>query len=191
MSAHAWTSFAAVRKFRNLQDGLAAVEFGILLPVLMLMLFGILEIGLALSVDRKLSIAVTSVADLVAREEKATTASLDSIMAISKHLMNPYDPSKLKLTVKALRNISATEGQIQWSHAFQGGASPSKCSKEALKSEVLGPGAVGISVEGEYNYTPLITKYFIKNAIKFNDNAMMSPRLGNVVLNSDNMACPN
>ena len=179
--------------FRRRQDGIAAVEFGLLAPVLMLMLLGMLEIGLALSVDRKLSMAVASVADLVARENSATTASVKSITDVAGHLMYPYDASKIKLTVKSIRTdlINTTKGQIQWSYAHNGGVtSAANCSEEALAKELLGAGAVGISVEGSYDYTTLVTKYVIKSNINFTDNAMMSPRKGTVIYNGNTTPCP-
>ena len=45
-------------------------------------------------------------------------------------------------------------------------------------------------MQAHYDYQPLITKYFIKKNIMFEDNAMMSPRLGTVVYNGNNTPCP-
>lgn len=182
--------------FVKRHDGIAAVEFGLLLPVLMIMLLGTLEIGLALSVDRRVSMAVASVADLVSQENlpppsgtastivATSTQSLDSILSIAKHLMNPYDATKLKLTIKAIRPVITNpgNGEVQWSYTYNGAAAPKDCSIEPLQKDILSAGNIGISVEGEYLYKPLITKYFIKSDIKFTDNAMLIPRNGNLRL---------
>jgi Flp pilus assembly protein TadG len=85
--------------------GAAAVEFGILAPVLMLILLGIIEGGRAINIDRQFTSAVNTAGDLVAREENlgtsssAATANLNDMMESIKHLMAPYDPSKLKIGI--------------------------------------------------------------------------------------------
>lgn len=180
------------RLFCARQDAMAAVEFALVLPVLLVMFLGTLEVGLALSVDRRLSLTVTSVADLVAREEKATTASVAGIMEVSKHLLHPYSTSKMKLSIMALRTelTDTTKGEVLWAYAYNGAAIPANCTHQTLKKDLLGPGVVAIAVQAYYDYQPLITKYFIKNNITFEDNAMMSPRLGTVVYNSNNTPCP-
>ena len=90
-------------------QGAAAVEFGFLAPVLLLMLLATIETARAVSTDRHFTSAVATAGDLVAREEylgKTSTAAksnLDSMMLSIKHLMQPYDSSSLKLAVFSVR----------------------------------------------------------------------------------------
>ncbi len=49
--------------------------------------------------DRRLSLVTTMVADLVAREQKMTSADLTAIYKIVNQVMSPYDASSLKVSV--------------------------------------------------------------------------------------------
>src|SRR5665647_1411762 len=82
--------------------GTAAIEFGILAPLLLLMLLGTVEIARAVSTDRHFNSATSTAGDLVAREEYLGTSSstaqsnLDGMMLSIQHLMAPYDPTTLQ-----------------------------------------------------------------------------------------------
>ncbi len=56
-----------LKRFRREAAGLAAVEFALVLPIAVAMLFGEFVLGEALSISRKVSIAARTVGDLVAR----------------------------------------------------------------------------------------------------------------------------
>ena len=86
-----------------MQRAARRLEFGILAPLLLLMLLGTIEFGRAVSIDRHFSSAPRrSATSLRARSRMGTNeqrrdANLDSMMDAIQHLMKPYDGTKLKL----------------------------------------------------------------------------------------------
>ena len=96
-------------RFARHRDGAAAVEFGFLAPLLLLMLLATIEIGRAVNTDRHFTAAVGTAGDLVAREEylgkseAAAQSNLEGMMESVEHLMRPYDATALKLAVVSVR----------------------------------------------------------------------------------------
>ena len=54
----------AVRRLRGNQSGVGAVEFALIAPVLIMLYMGSLEVSVAMSVNKKLARAASTVADL-------------------------------------------------------------------------------------------------------------------------------
>ena len=155
------------RSFRGDVRGAAAVEFGFLAPVLMLILLGIIEGGRAINIDRQFTSAVNTAGDLVAREEYLGTSSsdakinLDDMMESIKHLMAPYDPTKLKIgvfSVQASPN-NASDTKVVWNFSYNGGTAPTKCQAYALPPNLVTKGGSVIVVDAQYNFTPLFGSY--------------------------------
>ena len=62
----------AIERFRTEIRGVAALEFAIIAPILILMLVGTLEISLAIAVNRKVSRISSTVADLITQSQQLT-----------------------------------------------------------------------------------------------------------------------
>jgi hypothetical protein len=64
---------ARSRKFLYRQDGVAAIEFAIIFPVILIMIFGMVDLTALVSDIRKMSLAANVVADTVTRLPTPTT----------------------------------------------------------------------------------------------------------------------
>ena len=75
-------------------QAVAAVEFALIAPILLILFIGTVEISLLVSVDRKISRTSSSIADLVAQGEDLTSsagiANLRSIFGVTERIMYPY-----------------------------------------------------------------------------------------------------
>jgi len=160
-----------LRKAKSLRGdvrGAAAVEFGVLAPLLLLILLGIIEGGRAINIDRQFTSAVNTAGDLVAREENlgtsssASTTTLNDMMESIKHLMAPYDPSKLKIGVFSVQAspTDASDTKVVWSFSYKGGMTvPTKCQAYALPADLVTKGGSVIVVDAQYDFTPLFGDY--------------------------------
>ena len=79
-----------VKDFTKDSKAVAAVEFALIAPLLLLLFVGTVEVSLAVAVDRKLSRTSSAVADLVTQLQSPTGADVESILGVTDRIMFPY-----------------------------------------------------------------------------------------------------
>ncbi|HDL17096.1 MAG TPA: pilus assembly protein, partial [Rhizobiales bacterium] len=70
--------------------GVSAVEFALILPIMITMYIGAVEFSSALTVDRRVSSVASAAADLTAQAEEVTSNSLQDIFTAATSIMTPY-----------------------------------------------------------------------------------------------------
>jgi len=166
------------------KDGVAAIEFAMVAPLMLLLFVGSVEFSQALTVDRRVSQIASSTADLVAREKSITTADMEGIMEIIDHLMSPYDNSRLRVTLLNVYSAinDASNVKVCWSYNHNGGANTySENQSYSLPSGILGKGSSAIVAEVVYDYQPLIFNMFIESVFRMEEKFYLKPRLSNSV----------
>jgi Flp pilus assembly protein TadG len=180
------------RKFARDARGIAAVEFAFVVPIMLLMLVGTVEASRAIGIDRRLSLVTTMVADLVAREQKMTSADLTSIYKIVNQVMSPYDASSLKVSVIPVKASPSDAAQTKVyasttnRPSHNEGAQPSKCSSYSMTAGLLPKGGSAIVVVSSYTYEPIFLNY-VFGAASWTDKALATPR--NSCVDFDNDKC--
>ncbi len=104
------------------KDGAAAVEFGLLLPVMITMFFGVVETTLALLCRADVSIMASTAADLIAQESAVGSNDLNNVYAAAGTIMYPYyaggatgKPTiRLTSVIYDTTSKSTTSGKIDW-----------------------------------------------------------------------------
>jgi Flp pilus assembly protein TadG len=188
---------ALLRRGRSDQRGVAAIEFAMIGPIMVMMLIGTVELSQAITIDRRVTQIASSTADLVAREKTITTAQLDNIMNIARALMQPYDPNLLRITlVNVGANINnAATTKVCWSYNYQGGASSyTKLQTYALPAGVIDKGGSVMVAEVKYFYTPLIFSHFITTAMTtsataLQDKFFLKPRVSSMIQKDSEAIC--
>lgn len=106
-----------LRSFRKDNRGVAALEFAIIAPILILLFLGTIEISLAISVDRKISRVSSAVADLVTQHEDQNfdTDYLNAMANIADRIMYPYD-DELRISLAGIQIIN-NQPRVVWSWA--------------------------------------------------------------------------
>jgi len=86
--------YSKVINFAKNSQAVAAVEFALIAPILLVLFIGSVELSLLISVDRKISRTSSAVADLVAQQSDYTTAAqreeLRAIFGATDRIMYPY-----------------------------------------------------------------------------------------------------
>lgn len=92
---------ARLKALRADKRGVSAVEFALIAPVMIGMLFGSADLSLALMADRKVTLAVSTVADLVAQDDEVNCAELDRIYNAAAAILAPFSttPATLRITM--------------------------------------------------------------------------------------------
>lgn len=98
--------------------GVAAVEFAMVLPVMVTMFLGMSEVTLGVNIDRKLTLLSRSLADLSSRAGEITTSGMDDIFKASSIVMQPHSITGMKMVVSSMKVTkvgSAFNGTVEWS----------------------------------------------------------------------------
>ncbi|TVR10584.1 MAG: hypothetical protein EA385_03350 [Salinarimonadaceae bacterium] len=98
-----------LRSFPFAASGIAAVEFALILPVLLLLYLGMAEVTTGVNINRKMTILSRTLADLTSRSAGGVNnAEMDSIFGASTTVMTPYDTSNLQMRVSSV--VITTQG---------------------------------------------------------------------------------
>lgn len=169
-------------------QGVAALEFAMIAPLMLMMFVGSVEFSQAITVDRRVTQAASVAADLVSRapSEGVTTAQVDRDMSIVGQLIAPYDLSALTVEVVSVKaqavpgNPGALNYVVDWSRNNRGGTPYARNSPApfGMPQGLLVAGESTIVGRAFYNYTPLIFSYFISEAFTMEEKFYLRPRNG-------------
>jgi Flp pilus assembly protein TadG len=149
---------ARLREFPAAKCGVAAVEFAMVLPVMLLMYLGMTEVTIAVNTDRKLTILSRTVADLTGRVSNVTDTEVDTIFGAALAVMAPYtsDDVKMRISSVVIRdNNGSPEARVCWSE----GRNMSKRPPNEIVTVPEGfdtPGTSFILAEVEKVYKPML-----------------------------------
>lgn len=151
---------ASSKRLAHDQRGVAAVEFGYIAPVLLLMLMGTFELSRGVSIDRRLNSVSAMASELISREDAITPADLDKVAAAMKHVMEPYDDDSMVIRLIGVRanSTNASNTKVEWSYEFSGAGTTvpyAQCSPYSLDTGLVGKGGSVIVAEVGYTYQPV------------------------------------
>lgn len=183
-----------------------AVEFAMLLPLLITLFFGMVETTLALLCRADVSIMVSTSADLVSQADTLSTADISNVFAASATVMYPYyDPSVTGSAKPTIRVTSVVDdgsgatgknhltGKVAWSCTMSGSGtlSPSTRSVNStvtLPQALMTAGGSVIIAEVAYRYASPTTQV-ITGPINFANNFYTKPRRV-LQIGTPNGGCP-
>ena len=80
-----------LHRFLRGRDGVAIVDFALVVPVLVFLLLGAMEVGRYVLLNQKLSRLAISTSDLTSQAKHAVVADINQIFAAAKYTMRPFD----------------------------------------------------------------------------------------------------
>lgn len=176
-----------VGRFKAEERGVAAVEFAMVVPIMFFLFVGTIEFSQALTVDRRVTQAASSAADLVARAPASgiDTTSLERSLDLVKSLMMPYDQNALTITVYSVRAVPSPANpanvtyEVDWSRD-SAGATPisggTAYNDPDLAPNLLVAGESVVIAHAKYAYNPLIFHYFIDTVFDLSEKFFLKPR---------------
>lgn len=165
---------AIARRYRADRRGVAAVEFAFIVPIMFVMFVGAVELSQAITVDRRVTQAASSIADLVARKETSISPTeIGDIMKIGGYIMVPYAQAPMQVIVRNVSSSSAdaTNTKQSWQCSYSAaGMSPAPVCACMNETYSLPPGLVStndsvVVAEVNYTYTPLVFDYFLNRML--------------------------
>ena len=158
---------AAVRRLIKGREASAVVEFALILPVMLTMYLGSMELGQAFSVDQRITIIAGTVGDLVARADGSiSNATLNSYFQAAQAIVGPFSTTGLKQVVTVVRVDNSGGTTVEWSKGYNGGtpktAGVAYPGPNAIPDAMLAisHNSVVVVSEATYPYTPLLGLFF-------------------------------
>lgn len=163
----------------NDQRGVSSVEFAMLLPLMLTLYLGAVEISQAVAADRKVTLTSRTVVDLAAQVSTISHSDMSNILNASSAVITPYDPTKLKVTVSQVSIDANGNAKVSWS-CTQGGTARTVGSSVTLPAALNIANTSLIWGEAAYSYKPAIG-YVVTGTLNLSDQIYMRPRLSDSV----------
>ncbi|MEP1442505.1 MAG: TadE/TadG family type IV pilus assembly protein [Hyphomicrobiales bacterium] len=101
------------------RTGVAAVEFALVIPFIIVLLLASVDAVFALTAKRKVAVATHSIADLSAREQNLADDTLSAIADLGRLMLTPFDASRSRITITGAEVLgSGNQAVVRWSHLF-------------------------------------------------------------------------
>jgi Flp pilus assembly protein TadG len=169
-----------LRRFLADKRGVSAVEFAMVLPLMVTLYLGGVEVSSAVAIDRKMTLVARTLGDLVSQATSVDNSGMTSILAATTAVMAPYSDTNLKITVSSVQINSQGVAKVSWSDAKN--ATPRTVgSTVTLPAALNVPSTSLIWAEASYAYTPTVG-YIITGTKNLTDQIYMRPRLTDCVL---------
>ena len=157
----------SVRELSGDNSGLAAVEFAMIVPLMLVLFFGRVEFSSATVMARTLS-------DLTSQNISVTDTQLANFRNAGAGIMTPYDATPIKSTITELFVDPTTKvARVQWS---KGDAPRGAGSTVAIPTALQVGGTYLIYSEVSYKYVPSIGYVMTKAGIDMSDFNYTRPR---------------
>lgn len=165
-----------LRKHKFWRDGrgVSAVEFALILPVQLLLIFGTVEISNLMIADRKLVSATSTTADLFAQTKTVNSDEIADIFLAGSAVMQPLGSENLSFVVASIVADAGGVTRVEWSEGY-GAAGLASGSIFALPPGLVGPNQSVIMVQSSYNYVSQLGE-LITAPIELTDRFFLSPR---------------
>lgn len=143
------------------RNGAAAIEFALILPLLLILSLGMFEIAGVISADMKLANATQLVSDLVAQQSNETDSLTANFCTGGEMAMAPLSGTSLKATVVSVTHDSGGTA-VDWQDTSCGGSDISNAVSLAA-SVTPNVGDSVIIVVTNYQYTSPLDYVLSKN----------------------------
>ena len=174
-----------LRRFLADKRGVSAVEFAMLLPLMVTLYLGGVEVSSAIAVERKMTLVARALGDLTAQATSVSETDLSNIKAAATAIIAPYDSTQLGITISSVIVDAQQVAKIKWSDKNANGNTHTPGEIVTTLSATLKASSTYpiylIWAESKYVYTPVVGKV-ITGPMNLTDQIYMRPRLSDCVL---------
>lgn len=171
-------------RFVRAERGVAAIEFALILPFMLVVYLGSMEASTLISVDRKVQSVAGTIGDLVARADGTLTATqIQDYFRAASGIMTPYSSDPVLQVVTAV-NVQNGEATVAWSRQYKDGVYSAitphaENAPYPLPAEMIAISGEQTVIVGEasYSFTPLFGMIF-NQPVNLYRSSFYLPRFG-------------
>ena len=155
-----------LRRFRRNSEGMALVEFAMILPIMVLLYLGGVAVTQGIMTNRKVVMLNHTIGDLVTQNTAITNGSTlgsdaGAIFGAASAVMAPYSASSslLGMRMSSVRISSTGAACVEWSLSSTSTFAPRTAKSDVtsvVPIEVRVPSTWLIMAESTYAYTPIV-----------------------------------
>jgi Flp pilus assembly protein TadG len=157
--------FSAFKLLRD-RRGVAAIEFAMIVPIMLMLFFGTVEFSSGVAVDRKVTLIARTLSDVTSQSTSVADTDLANFFTSACAIMYPYagpppcttanNPTKAVIS-ELYVDPSTLKARVQWSKAYQGGVALTVgTTVSAVPGALLISGTYLIYSQVSYNYVPAV-----------------------------------
>jgi Flp pilus assembly protein TadG len=195
-----------LRRFADSSRGVAALEFAIIMPVILLLFLGTFDAGNAIAVYAKVraaTYALGAITNQYGNGQFATTPISTTIMTTitgaTTAILAPYSSSPVTVVISQIKATSSTQATVNWSYSPTAGQALTQNNPFTLPTNFI-TNSCGASVSSSnpcyaiyaqvsYTFTPSFGA-FITGPITLSDSLYTTPRITTCVqYNSTPSSC--
>ncbi|MEP3890899.1 MAG: TadE/TadG family type IV pilus assembly protein [Hellea sp.] len=163
-------------QFLKNDDGIAAIEFAFIAPVMLFMYFGMAEVATAITVDRQVSHSANVAGDLTTQSETVSADEMSEIMTATMLVMGIPASEQGNVTIEiASYSRDADDNVVPMGTAVLNGPFPVAFDASTLDSRILSNTSGVVVARVNYNYEPLKLRYMPSN-FDLREVFMLKPR---------------
>lgn len=164
-----------LRRLKTDERGLAAVEFALIAPIMVLLYCGLAEFTMAMMAERRAAHAASTVADLVAQTGQITGSQVTDVFAVANAIMDPFPANTLKLRITSVVADANAIPKVVWSQGNGLGALSAGTAVNGFPPNLLNAGDSVIMADMQYSFTSPL-RITLPNALSFSDTFYLKPR---------------
>ena len=190
MPVHPLAKRSILYRFARDPQGVSAVEFAMVLPFMVALYLGTVELGNGLAAKFKATLAVRTVTDLASQYVSIDTSTMSLILNASSTVMTPFPTTNLAITLSEITTDASGQGYVTWSCSL-GGTARTWANKYTLPTNLQSANITVLLGEIAYPYTPNLG-YVITGTINISQSQYFYPRLSSTIAGpgSSVASCP-
>ncbi|MFS8147353.1 TadE/TadG family type IV pilus assembly protein [Rhizobium sp. BR 249] len=176
----------AIRRLARDRAAASGVEFALLLPILIVLLFGTVDLGHALTVSRKIDEIASSTGDMIAQQSTWTSTDVAKVLSGASFILQPYDTTGLKITLTVNDVDNSGKATVKWSAAFNTSSLASgTASAIDIPKKIQETGVQVVLTRVEYTLTTPVSAFFSnftgQNGYSFDHHFFNRPRVSDTI----------
>ncbi|MGA7266926.1 MAG: TadE/TadG family type IV pilus assembly protein [Aestuariivirga sp.] len=153
--------FIKLNRLRKDVRGVAAIEMAFIMPFLLFLYFGLIDLTAMISFNRKITYSASVVADLVTQNSTTVTASaMNDYFDAVELVMSPTSLDDVRIDIYQYRNISGTITN-QWKKSSTGGTACAAPNTTGMSDLMTDSNDLIVTVVC-MNYSPYVASFLGK-----------------------------
>lgn len=177
-----------MRAFARRREGVAAVEFALVLPIMIAMYFGLVELTSGFGHDARAARLAQALSDMVTQSTAISNADMNTIFLSASTVLQPYPAEKVAMRVTSFVIDSKGDAFVDWSDVKNISAKTPfaprpRCfnANSVLSAWLRVPRSSVVYSEVAFTYTPVIGEFIAPGGIEMKSTQPTSPRGGTPV----------